>query len=83
LACLTIGACVLAQAACTPKELKELVTELGITTHALPDQLALSPADEAELKAVRTKRRVVDIIKQVGLCSVLCRSAQGKDGSRN
>ncbi len=50
------------QAACTPKELKELLTLPGITAAAAPDQLALSAEDQAEVKATRIKRRVVDII---------------------
>lgn len=50
------------QAACTPKELKELLTLPGISASAAPDQLALSTEDQAEVKATRIKRRVVDII---------------------
>ncbi|GFH19523.1 ferredoxin--NADP+ reductase, partial [Haematococcus lacustris] len=53
------------QAACTPKELKELVAELGFIVHASAQQLTVSEADCAVLKASRSKRRVVDIIKQV------------------
>ncbi|KAL6753641.1 hypothetical protein V8C86DRAFT_2723128 [Haematococcus lacustris] len=52
------------QAACTPKELKELVAELGFIVHASAQQLTVSEADCAVLKASRSKRRVVDIIKQ-------------------
>ena len=53
------------QAACSPKELKELASEPGIMVHAAPDQMAVSEADEATMKATRMKRRIVDIIKQV------------------
>ncbi|GBF88624.1 NADPH:adrenodoxin mitochondrial-like [Raphidocelis subcapitata] len=51
------------QAACTPKELRELVTLDGVAVHAPPDQMAVSPADEAEMKAVRMRRRMYDLIK--------------------
>lgn len=51
------------QAACTPKELRELVTLEDVAVHAPPDQMAVSPADEAEMKAVRMRRRMYDLIK--------------------
>jgi hypothetical protein len=53
------------QAACTPKELKELVTQTpGLAVHAPDDQMVVSEADAAEMAATRLKRRVHDIIKQ-------------------
>ena len=42
-----------------------MVSEPGISVHAPPDQMLVSEADEAVMKATRTKRRVHDIIKQV------------------
>jgi hypothetical protein len=53
------------QAACTAKELKELVTMPTIAVHAAADQLAVSEADRAEMKAVRLKRRVFELISNV------------------
>eukprot|EP00878_Enallax_costatus_P014682 GHUV01015358.1.p1 GENE.GHUV01015358.1~~GHUV01015358.1.p1 ORF type:complete len:463 (+),score=138.55 GHUV01015358.1:726-2114(+) len=50
------------QAACTPKELKELVTMPSIAIHAKPSQLAVSESDQAEMKAVRLKRRIYELI---------------------
>lgn len=50
------------QAACTAKELKELVTMPSIAVHAAADQLAVSEADKTEMKAVRLKRRVFELI---------------------
>jgi len=53
------------QAACTPRELKELVGEMpGLAVHAPDEQMVVSEADAAEMAASRTKRRVHDIIKQ-------------------
>jgi hypothetical protein len=53
------------QAACTPKELKELVTMPTIAVNAQPEQLAVSDSDKAEMKAVRLKRRVYELISSV------------------
>eukprot|EP00775_Hariotina_reticulata_P013005 gene13005-13134_t len=50
------------QAACTPKELKELVTLPDIAVHVQPSQLVISEADQAEMKAVRLKRRIYELI---------------------
>ncbi|KXZ43745.1 hypothetical protein GPECTOR_81g194 [Gonium pectorale] len=51
------------QAACTPKELKELLGECGVTACvADPGQLAVSAADAAEMKATRLKRRVHELV---------------------
>ncbi|GLC37127.1 hypothetical protein PLESTB_000983100 [Pleodorina starrii] len=51
------------QAACTPKELKELLTECGVSARtAAPDQLVVSEADAAEMKATRLKRRVHELV---------------------
>lgn len=50
------------QAAFTPKELKELLTQSDISTCAGPHQLDTSPADKAEMAAVRMKRRLLDIM---------------------
>jgi hypothetical protein len=55
----------LPQAACTPKELKELVTMPSIAISARPEQMAVSEADMAEMKAVRLKRRIVELISKV------------------
>lgn len=54
------------QAACTPKELRELLTLPGLQVHAAPEQLAVSDADVAEMKAVRLRRRVHEIMSKVG-----------------
>lgn len=50
------------QAAFTPKELKELLTQSDISTCAGPHQLDTSLADKAEMAAVRMKRRLLDIM---------------------
>lgn len=50
------------QAACTPKELKELVNLAGLRAVAEPSQLALSTAEQQVMKAVRLKRRVFELI---------------------
>lgn len=55
----------LVQAACTAKELKELVSMPSIAISANPDQLAVSDADKAEMKAVRLKRRIFELISKV------------------
>eukprot|EP00198_Chlamydomonas_reinhardtii_P004065 XP_001693401.1 NADP adrenodoxin-like ferredoxin reductase [Chlamydomonas reinhardtii] len=53
------------QAACTPKELKELLTECGVTAAtSAPDQLDVSAADAAEMKATRLKRRVHELVSK-------------------
>lgn len=70
---LTPGCCL--QAACTAKELKELVTMPTIAVHAAADQLAVSEADKAEMKAVRLKRRIFELISNVSrqhVCAVSC-----------
>lgn len=53
------------QAACTPKELKELCG-LGpdVAVHAPAAQMTLSAADEAEMARTRMRRRVFDIISK-------------------
>ncbi|MEW5303998.1 MAG: hypothetical protein WDW36_006641 [Sanguina aurantia] len=51
-----------AQAAFTPKELKELLTQSDIQTCAGPRQMDTSPADKADMAAVRMKRRLLDIM---------------------
>ena len=56
-----------AQAACTPKELKELASELGgVAVHVGPGQLDVSAQEQQEMKASRIKRRVVEVISKVG-----------------
>ncbi|KAG2439802.1 hypothetical protein HYH02_010437 [Chlamydomonas schloesseri] len=53
------------QAACTPKELKELLTECGVAARtSAPDQLEVSAADAAEMKATRLKRRVHELVSK-------------------
>ncbi|KAG2424026.1 hypothetical protein HXX76_014850 [Chlamydomonas incerta] len=53
------------QAACTPKELKELLTECGVSARtSAPDQLDVSAADAAEMKATRLKRRVHELVSK-------------------
>jgi hypothetical protein len=55
----------LLQAACAPKELKELVNLPNIGVHAAPGQLAVSEQDKAEMKATRMKRRIFDLVSTV------------------
>lgn len=46
-----------------------------IAVHAAADQLAVSEADRAEMKAVRLKRRVFELISNVSrqhVCAVSC-----------
>lgn len=57
----------LSQAACTAKELKELVTMPNIAINATPEQLAVSEADQAAMKVVRLKRRIFELISNVSL----------------
>ena len=52
----------LAQAAFTPKELRELLNMEGVTVHIPQDTLVVTPVDEAEMKATRLKPRVYDIL---------------------
>ncbi|KAI8470287.1 MAG: NADP adrenodoxin-like ferredoxin reductase [Monoraphidium minutum] len=44
------------QAACTPKELKELVTLEGLAVHAPAEQMVVSPEDAAQMKAAAAKQ---------------------------
>ena len=53
-----------AQAQFTPKELKELVSDLGIRVIAHEDQMKLSKEDQAALLSSRVKRRVHEIISK-------------------
>jgi hypothetical protein len=53
------------QAACTPKELKELVNLPQVAIHATPSQLQVSAGDQAVMKATRMKRRIYDLISTV------------------
>jgi hypothetical protein len=53
------------QAACAPKELKELVNLPNIGVHAAPGQLSVSEQDVAEMKATRMKRRIFDLVSTV------------------
>lgn len=54
------------QAACTPKELREVCTSLkGVRVHAPPEQMAVSAEDAALMKAVRMRRRMFDLITNV------------------
>jgi adrenodoxin-NADP+ reductase len=56
----------LLQAACTPKELKELATlDPSIAVHASSSQMAVSEQDAAEMRRTRMKRRIFDIISKV------------------
>lgn len=50
------------QAAFTPKELRDLLNMEGITVHIDPEQLVLSPEEEAEIKGNRIKRRIHDVL---------------------
>ncbi len=53
------------KAACTPKELKELLTECGVAARtSAPDQLEVSTADAEEMKATRLKRRVHELVSK-------------------
>ncbi|WIA12056.1 hypothetical protein OEZ85_012135 [Tetradesmus obliquus] len=55
------------QAACTAKELKELVSMPSIAVHAQPSQLAVSEADQAQMKATRLKRRIYELISNAAV----------------
>ncbi|KAF6253362.1 hypothetical protein COO60DRAFT_1273754 [Scenedesmus sp. NREL 46B-D3] len=55
------------QAACTAKELKELVNMPSIAVHAQPSQLVVSAADQAQMKAVRLKRRIFELISKAAM----------------
>jgi hypothetical protein len=61
------------QAACTPKELRELLSMPDVRVCTAPEQLAVSVQDEAEMKSTRIKRRVYEIMVKVrhsiGLCT--------------
>lgn len=67
----TLSFVMLLQAACTPKELKEIVTMPTIAVSARPEQMAVSDADKAEMKAVRLKRRIFELISNVRKKSTL------------
>jgi adrenodoxin-NADP+ reductase len=49
-----------AQTACTPKELRELLSLPGVRVSAPPEQLALQPEDAQELSSSRVRRRAVE-----------------------
>lgn len=68
--CALLSVCL--QAACTPKELKELVTFPDIAVHVQPPQLEISDADQAEMKAVRLKRRIYELISNVSSTRSTC-----------
>ncbi len=57
--------CGCSQAACSPKELKELTSEPDLAVCAPADQMVVSEADEEAMRRQRPKRRMFDIIKQV------------------
>ena len=52
------------QAAFTPKELREVLNMEGINLHVDPQQLQLTEADQAELKAQRMKKRMFEILQK-------------------
>ena len=54
----------LPQAAFTPKELREVLGLEGVAVRMDAATFELSPADEAELKATRMKKRVFDILSK-------------------
>ncbi|CAL9119356.1 unnamed protein product [Musa textilis] len=60
-----------AQAACTAKELREILGMKNLQVHIQAADLVISPADEEELKASRIQRRVYDL---------LCKSATSHQG---
>ncbi|WOL02191.1 NADPH:adrenodoxin oxidoreductase, mitochondrial isoform X2 [Canna indica] len=51
-----------AQAACTAKELREILGMKDVQIHINEADLVLSPADEEELKTSRIQRRVYDLL---------------------
>ncbi len=55
-----------AQAACTPKELRELLALPGVAARVHPEGAleALAPACAAELAASRVRRRVVEVLRK-------------------
>jgi hypothetical protein len=69
--CYCFAGRVAGQAACTAKELKELVSMPSIAVHAQPSQLVVSEADQAQMKAVRLKRRIFELISNVSNSSAL------------
>ncbi|GIL84169.1 hypothetical protein Vretimale_15819 [Volvox reticuliferus] len=69
------------QAACTPKELKELLTDCGVSARtAAPDQLTVSEADSAEMKATRLKRRVFELVSKAVADASAADAAAGAAG---
>eukprot|EP00850_Spirogloea_muscicola_P003743 SM000015S01243 [mRNA] locus=s15:717692:722281:- [translate_table: standard] len=54
-----------AQAACTARELRELLDLKSIHVHVSPEDLDISEADKAELKVNRSHRRVFELFQKV------------------
>jgi hypothetical protein len=44
----------------------------SIAVHAQPSQLAVSEADQAQMKAVRLKRRIFELISNVSAPELAC-----------
>eukprot|EP00850_Spirogloea_muscicola_P017157 SM000144S00705 [mRNA] locus=s144:360499:365389:- [translate_table: standard] len=53
-----------AQAACTARELRELLNLKSIHVHVSPEDLDISEADKAELKVNRSHRRVFELFQK-------------------
>ena len=53
-----------AQAAFTPKELRELLALPGVALSVAPEELALEAEDEADLAAARIRRRAVEELRK-------------------
>jgi adrenodoxin-NADP+ reductase len=69
-----------AQAAFTPKELRELLGLPGLRVTVLPEQLALPAEDVAELDASRVRRRAVE---QLGKAAKRAAAGGGGDGGNS
>ena len=48
--------------ACTPKELREILSIAGPNLHVAPEVLLPSPAEKEEMALVRMKRRLHEIL---------------------
>ncbi|GER50282.1 NADPH:adrenodoxin oxidoreductase [Striga asiatica] len=52
------------QAACTAKELREILGIKDLSVHIQPDDLVTTPADEVEMKNNRIRRRVYELLSK-------------------
>lgn len=58
-----------AQAACTAKELREILGLKGVSVRVLEDNMKVTAADEEEMKKSRSHKRVYDLLSKAAIAS--------------